>query len=70
MTEPTVAEIIRRWEQSPFRRFTVADEAALIASHKALAEGLEIIAGKRQCLDNLMSDRDVARAALKAAGVK
>jgi hypothetical protein len=26
-----------------------------------LREALEIIAGQRQCLDNLMSDKDVAR---------
>lgn len=29
-----------------------------------LREALEIIAGKRQCIDNLMSNVDVARAAL------
>jgi hypothetical protein len=29
-----------------------------------LREALEIIAGQRQCLDNLMSNQDVARAAL------
>jgi hypothetical protein len=31
-----------------------------------LMEGLEIIAGRRQCIDNLMSNADVAIAALEA----
>jgi len=31
-----------------------------------LRAALEIIAGRRQCLDNLMSHADVARAALEA----
>lgn len=30
-----------------------------------MREGLEIISGKRQCLDNLMGNVDIARAALK-----
>lgn len=30
----------------------------------AIVEALEVIAGHRQCIDNLMSDKDVARAAL------
>lgn len=34
-----------------------ADKAVLLAA-------LEMIAGKRQCLDNLMSDKDIARAAI------
>lgn len=38
---------------------------ALAAERDALREALEIIAGKRQCIDNLMSNVDVARAALK-----
>lgn len=32
---------------------------------KRMIEGLEIIAGRRQCLDNLMSNEAVAVAALK-----
>lgn len=33
----------------------------------ALREALEIIAGRRQCVDNLLSNADVARAALSLA---
>lgn len=40
--------------------------ASLHAQNEALVFALEIIAGKRQCLDNLMSHADVARAALSA----
>jgi len=43
--------------------------AMRLESHLMVAvEALGIIAGKRQCLDNLMSNRDVAEAALKAIG--
>lgn len=38
--------------------------AALEAERDGLREALEIIAGERQCLDNLMSNVEVARAAL------
>ncbi len=34
------------------------------AERAVLVEALEIIAGERQCLDNLMGNRDVAHAAL------
>jgi len=37
------------------------EDHATIAS---LREALEIIAGDRQCVDNLMSDKDIARQAL------
>ena len=33
----------------------------------ALLEALKMIAGTAQCIDNLMSDKDIARAAIKAA---
>ena len=33
-----------------------------------LVEALEIIAGKRQCADNLMGNREIARAALAKVG--
>jgi len=39
----------------------------LIAVNVELIEALEIIAGERQCVDNLMSNEDIARAALAAA---
>lgn len=43
--------------------------AVLLESHLVVAvEALGIIAGKRQCRDNLMSNQDVAEAALKAIG--
>jgi hypothetical protein len=42
-----------------------ADALLLLRQERdRLREGLEIIAGKRPCLDNLMSNQDVARAAL------
>lgn len=34
------------------------------AWEKELEEALRIIAGEKQCVDNLMSNRDIARAAL------
>ena len=37
----------------------------LLAENKKLRAALEIIAGERQCLDNLMSNVEVARAALR-----
>ncbi len=40
------------------------------ATIKELREGLEEIAGKRQCPDNLMGNVDIAHAALKKAGVE
>ena len=40
---------------------------ALRRRNAVLVEGLEIIAGRRQCLDNLMSNVEVARAALSAS---
>lgn len=39
----------------------------LHAQRQALLEALQIIAGQKQCVDNLMSDKDIARAAIKAA---
>ena len=37
------------------------------AARAVLVEALEIIAGKRQCIDGLMSHADVAREALRLA---
>ncbi len=45
-------------------------KAELVRLRARVAEleiALEIIAGKRQCIDNLMSNQDVALAALKGA---
>ena len=45
------------------------DRAAFYESRLRLAaEALEIISGRRQCLDNLMGNQDVADAALAAIG--
>lgn len=44
--------------------------SALRARVAVMQEALEIIAGKRQCLDNLMGNKDVALAALTSKGVK
>lgn len=44
------------------------DELTVLRARVAvMQEALEIIAGKRQCLDNLMGNKDVALAALKGA---
>lgn len=40
-------------------------EALLEAKNKRLREALEIIAGCRQCVDPLMGNQDVAKAALR-----
>lgn len=60
------AEDARIHEQ---HRASVAEAraAALEAQNGTLREALEIIAGRRQCLDNLMGNRDVAEAALLTA---
>lgn len=47
-----------------------AELTALRARVAIMQEALEIIAGKRQCLDNLMGNKDVALAALTSKGVK
>jgi hypothetical protein len=41
-----------------------AEVERLTRERDVLKEALEIIAGKRQCLDNLMGNRDVAESAL------
>ncbi len=46
----------------------IEENSALRAKNGRLKAALEIIAGKRQCLDNLMSDKDIARAALADQG--
>ena len=43
------------------------EDRRLRKENAALREALEIIAGERQCIDNLMSNSDVARAALQGA---
>ena len=42
--------------------------AELEAEVKRLREALEIIAGKRQCINNLMSNVEIAEAALLGGG--
>ena len=41
-----------------------ADYDALEAENERLREALEIIAGERQCVDNLLGDKDIAELAL------
>lgn len=50
-------------------RRKIACEALAVMDHldareRRLREALEIIAGQRQCVDNLMGNADIARAAL------
>lgn len=52
--------LLKRWEEA------LSGTTPAEPSRDALVEALQIIAGERQCLDNLMSDKDVARAALAA----
>lgn len=40
------------------------------AALKIAVEALQIIAGERQCVDNLMGDKDVAREALRRMELK
>lgn len=40
--------------------------ARLESSNADMLAALEIIAGERQCVDDLMSDKDIARAAIEA----
>lgn len=44
-----------------------ADVESLTASNMSLIYALEVIAGDRQCADNLMSDKEIARVALSRA---
>jgi hypothetical protein len=52
-------------------KFYEDNDAALVNTLRAqrdeLLAALEMIAGKRQCLDNLMSDKDIASAAIAKA---
>ena len=55
------------WEHDRIYNTDVPYQRADLAKAEIarLREALEIIAGRRQCVDNLMSDKDVARAALE-----
>lgn len=50
------------------RRFNDPELEALRTENARLRLGLRIIAGQEQCLDNLMSHADIARAALLEEG--
>ena len=56
--EGTREELIEHW------LIARSENATLTAALEEARVSLEIIAGKRQCLDNLMGNGDVARAAL------
>ena len=60
-------------EQGKIRAYLGIDEAKLILAHideqqrkiEKMTEALQIISNERQCLNNLMSNREVAAEALK-----
>lgn len=65
VTAAVYADRARGWaialeEEEAAKRALLAERRLSIAT-----EALEIIAGKRQCLDNLMGSRDVAEDALR-----
>ena len=51
----------RRWEAS---RMTADEIVNVIKERDCYREALEIIAGEKQCLDNLLSNADIARITL------
>lgn len=53
-----------RNELAAQRNAAWTERDAALAENARLREALRIIASEQQCLDNLMSDKDVARAAL------
>ena len=63
-----MSDIVERLEEQANTAFTFnitrRDVAEAAAEIKRLREALELIAGDRPCLDNLMGNVDVARAAL------
>ena len=63
MTE--ILDRIRKNKPAKYAGLDLTEVAAeidkLTAERDRLREALEMIAGKRQCLDNLMSDKDIAR---------
>jgi len=50
--------------------FNLRKIKSLRQQNAKLVEALEIIAGRKQCVDNLMSNQEIAAAALKEMGVK
>jgi len=72
MTRDEAIEAIRNnWPDERYSMLREALDVALAAlstppvgEAERLREALEMIAGQRQCIDNLMSDKDIARAAL------
>jgi len=67
LTSPITAEEANQW----VKQLVVAEarwrqeKDDLLAREAQLREALEIIAGKRQCIDNLMGNADIAEWALK-----
>ena len=64
MTESDLIHYLR--PASARLREAIAELRKLRAENARMREALEIIAGMRQCADNLMSSGDVARWALAA----
>ena len=60
--EGALAACVREWNAMP--RGWEARIAELEAENQRLREALEIISGKRQCIDNMMGNVEVAEAAL------
>ena len=65
MTDIVARLAVHAWRSDGWTRADCAEAAAEI---ERLREALRIIAGYQHCIDNLMSNVDVARAALKETG--
>ena len=60
-----IAELEAACEKAEYERDWHSDELRTLEAENArLREALEIIAGKRQCIDNLMGNIEIAEAAL------
>lgn len=71
MTEQTKAErladALDRWHHGEIVGQAAAELRRLSTVNATLLDALNIIAGNRPCVDNLMGDADIARAAIKKA---
>lgn len=64
----TIGDLSFNFGESPKAKAIAERIVLAVNSHDTLVEALEIIAGKRPCLDQLMGNVDVALAALSRHG--